>query len=111
MSGAGAGAPGPCTKVRVRLPTQLRELAGSPAEVVVDVAGSVTQRAVLDALERLHPVLQGTVRDRATAKRRAFIRFFAGEADISNDAPDDPLPAAVAQGMEPLVVVGAMAGG
>ncbi|HUB70056.1 MAG TPA: MoaD/ThiS family protein [Acidimicrobiales bacterium] len=97
--------------VRVRLPAQLRVLAGAPAEVTVPVEGLVTQRAVLDALERSHPVLRGTVRDRATAVRRAFIRFFVEETDLSDAAPDDPLPPAVAEGAEPFVIVGAMAGG
>jgi sulfur-carrier protein len=97
--------------VRVRLPTQLRALAGVGAESVVEVAVPVTQRAVLDALERKHPELQGTVRDRASGARRPFIRFYVGESDLSHDSPDDALPAAVAEGREPLVVVGAMAGG
>jgi sulfur-carrier protein len=97
--------------VRVRLPTQLRELAGVGAESVVEVDGPVTQRAVLDALERLHPELRGTVRDRESGKRRAFIRFFVGESDLSSGAPDDALPASVVEGREPLVVIGAIAGG
>jgi len=97
--------------VRVRLPAQLRELARLPPEIVVDVEGTVSQRSVLDAVEHLHPALQGTLRDRVTAKRRAFIRFFVEESDLSNAAPDDPLPEVVATGREPLVVVAAMAGG
>jgi molybdopterin synthase sulfur carrier subunit len=98
--------------VRVRLPAQLRILAGVGPEVVVEVTGPVTQRSVLGELEQQYPVLLGTIRDRATtAKRRPFIRFFAGEADLSNVAPDELLPDAVARGAEVFVVVGAMAGG
>ena len=95
----------------MRLPAQLRELAGLPAEVLVEVNGPVTQRSVLDALEGCHPVLKGTIRDRATAKRRPFIRFYACEEDYSNAAPDDALPDAVVCGAQPLFIVGAMAGG
>ncbi len=95
----------------MRLPAQLRELAGLPAEVLVEVNGPVTQRSVLDALEGSYPVLKGTIRDRATAKRRPFIRFYACEEDYSNAAPDDALPDAVASGAQPLFIVGAMAGG
>ena len=105
------GDPANPVQVRVRLPAQLRELAKLRGEVVVEVAGTVTQNAVLDALEQLHPTLKGTVRDRGTGCRRAFIRFFVGETDLSNTSPDDPLPVAVAAGNEPFVVVGAMAGG
>jgi sulfur-carrier protein len=97
--------------VRVRLPTQLRELAGLPREVRVEVGGQVTQRSVLDALEGCYPVLRGTIRDRVTARRRPFIRFYACEEDYSNAAPDDTLPDAVARGAEPLFIIGAMAGG
>jgi molybdopterin synthase sulfur carrier subunit len=97
--------------VRVRLPAQLRILAGVGSEVLVEVAGHVTQRSVLGALEQHYPVLLGTIRDRTTAKRRPFIRFFAGEADLSNEAPDALLPDAIASGGEVFVVVGAMAGG
>ncbi len=98
-------------EVRVRLPAQLRELAGLPGEVLVDVSGTVTQRSVLDALERRYPVLKGTIRDRDTAKRRPFIRFYACQEDYSNAAPDETLPDAVARGAEPFFIVGAMAGG
>jgi hypothetical protein len=79
--------------------------------VSLDVGGAVTLRSVLDSLEAQLPMLLGTLRDRATARRRPFIRFFAGEADISNASPDALLPQAIARGREPLVVVGAMAGG
>jgi molybdopterin synthase sulfur carrier subunit len=98
-------------EVRVRLPGQLRELAGLPGEVLVDVGGTVTQRSVLDALEGRYPVLKGTIRDRATAKRRPFIRFYACQEDYSNAEPDATLPDAVARGVEPFFIVGAMAGG
>lgn len=97
--------------VRVVLPVHLRDLAGAAREVTVEVDGPVTQRSVLDALEALHPVLAGAIRDRATGRRRAFVRFFAGEVDLSHDAPDTPLPGPVASGAEPFVVLGAMAGG
>lgn len=99
------------SRVRVQLPTQLRELAGAPKEVAVEVGGPVTQRAVLDAVEGRYPVLKGTVRDRVTAKRRPFIRFYCCEEDFSNAAPDDVLPDKVACGAEPFIIVGAMAGG
>ena len=102
---------GHACEVRVRLPAQLRELAGLPGEVLVDVNGTVTQRSVLDALEGRYPVLKGTIRDRATAKRRPFIRFYACQEDYSNAAPDETLPDAVARGAEPFFIVGAMAGG
>ena len=97
--------------VRVRLPAQLRTLAGAPGEVSLEAACPVTQRSVLDALEARYPALGGTVRDRASGKRRAFIRFFADEADLSHEAPDALLPQAVADGREPFVIIGAMAGG
>jgi sulfur-carrier protein len=109
MSGGPGAARG--SDVRVRLPTQLRELARLPREVVVEVNGAVTQRSVLDALEATYPVLKGTIRDRATAARRPFIRFYCCEEDFSNAAPDTALPGKVAGGTEPFIVVGAMAGG
>jgi len=109
--GGGGRGLGGTTSVRVRLPAQLQVLASTRAELSVQVQGPVTQRTVLDALERLHPALRGTVRDRATARRRAFIRFFVGETDLSNADPDDLLPTVVVAGTEALVVVGAMAGG
>lgn len=97
--------------VRVKLPTHLRRLAQVSGEIGLEVTGPVTQRAVLDALEARYPVLRGTVRDHATLRRRAFVRFFACERDLSHDSPDDPLPGPVASGAEPFLVVGAMAGG
>jgi sulfur-carrier protein len=98
-------------RVRVILPAHLRAMAGVDGEVRVEVPGKVTQRSVLDAVEAMYPMLVGTIRDRATAKRRPFVRFFACEEDLSHDAPDTPLPEAVVQGQEPFMVVGAMAGG
>ncbi|HEV3339868.1 MAG TPA: MoaD/ThiS family protein [Pirellulales bacterium] len=97
--------------IRVVLPYHLRTLAGAGAEVELDVPGRVTQRAVLDALESLYPVLRGTIRDHVTHKRRLFLRFFACQEDWSNDSPDAELPAAVASGAEPFYVIGAIAGG
>jgi molybdopterin synthase sulfur carrier subunit len=97
--------------VRVVLPAHLRTLAGVSGEVAVAVAGCVTQRSVLDGLEERFPVLRGTIRDRATARRRPFVRFFACEQDVSHEAPDAPLPDDVAAGKEPFVVLGAIAGG
>jgi len=93
------------------LPAHLRTLARLDGEVKVAVAGPVTQRSVLDALEAEYPMLRGTIRDQVTKQRRAFLRFFACQEDLSNDSPDAPLPEAVAAGTEPLLVVGAMAGG
>ncbi|GIE98624.1 MoaD/ThiS family protein [Paractinoplanes rishiriensis] len=97
--------------IRVVLPPHLRTLAQVSGEVRVEVDGPVTQRQVLDAVERSFPVLVGTMRDRATGKRRALVRFFACEEDLSNEPPDAPLPDRVASGDEPYLVVGAMAGG
>jgi molybdopterin synthase sulfur carrier subunit len=97
--------------IRVVLPAHLRRLASVNGEVRLDVAGPVSQRSVLDALEGRYPMLRGTIRDQETQKRRAFIRFFACEEDLSHDAPDAPLPEAVASGAEPYLIVGAMAGG
>ena len=97
--------------IRVILPTHLRTLAHVDGEVTLDVAGQATQRAVLDALEARYPMLRGTIRDHVTQQRRAFVRFFACAQDLSHDPPDAPLPDAVATGAEPLLVVGAMAGG
>jgi len=97
--------------IRVLIPHHLRTLANSGKEVELEVAVPVTQAAVLDALEVKYPVLRGTIRDRTTHKRRALIRFFACGQDLSHEAPDAPLPAEVATGKEPLMIVGAMAGG
>jgi sulfur-carrier protein len=97
--------------IRVLLPAPLRTLACVEGEVKLHVDGAVTQRSLLDALETRYPVLRGTVRDRVTQRRRAFVRFFAGEDDVSHELPDAPLPEAVATGIEPFVVIGAMAGG
>lgn len=97
--------------IRVVLPAHLRTLAHVAGEISLDVAGPVTQRSVLDALEVRYPMLRGTIRDHATHRRRAFVRFFACEQDLSHDLPDAPLPQAVAIGAEPYLVVGAMAGG
>ena len=97
--------------IRVVLPPHLRTLAGVDREVRVEVAGTVTQRMVLDAVEQQYPMLLGTMRDRRTGKRRALVRFFACEEDLSNEPPDAPLPERVVRGEEPFLVVGAMAGG
>jgi molybdopterin synthase sulfur carrier subunit len=97
--------------IRVVLPAHLRTLAQVQSEVTLAVEGPVTQRAVLDALEARYPVLRGTIRDQVTHQRRAFVRFFACEQDLSHESPDSPLPAAVGIGAEPYLVVGAMAGG
>jgi sulfur-carrier protein len=97
--------------IRVRLPAHLRTLAGVRDEVRVDVVGAATVGAVLDALEARYPVLEGTIRDRATQARRPFVRYFACEEDLSHDPPGTPLPAPVVSGVEPFIVLGAMAGG
>ena len=97
--------------IRVVLPAHLRTLARIDGEVKLDVEGTVTQRAVLDALEARYPMLRGTIRDHVTHTRRAFIRFFACEQDLSHELPDTPLPDAIATGTEPFLIVGAMAGG
>jgi hypothetical protein len=97
--------------IRVVLPPHLRTLARVGNEVKVDVQGQVTQRAVLDALEARYPVLAGTIRDHVTQERRPFLRFFACEEDLSHESPDGLLPAAVASGEEPFMIVGAIAGG
>ena len=99
------------TAVRVILPPHLRALAHVSGTVEVDVDGPVTQRGVLDAVERSFPMLCGTMRDRRTGERRPLVRFFACEEDLSNAPPDEPLPERVARGEEPFMVVGAMAGG
>jgi hypothetical protein len=97
--------------IRVKLPEHLRKLARVHGEVALEVTGPVTQRSVLESLESRYPALRGTVRDHGTGKRRAFVRFFACERDLSHEPPDDPLPEAVVRGDEPFLVVGAMAGG
>jgi hypothetical protein len=97
--------------IRVMLPYHLRTLARVEGEVAVEVEGPVTQRSVLDALEARYPTLRGTIRDHVTQQRRPFVRFFACEEDLSHESPDSPLPEAVANGSEPLLVVGAIAGG
>jgi sulfur-carrier protein len=97
--------------IRVVLPAHLRKLAQVNGEVELDVAGPVTQRSVLDALESRYPMLRGTIRDHVLQRRRAFVRFFACEQDLSHELPDSPLPDAVATGAQPLVVLGAVSGG
>lgn len=97
--------------IRVVLPFHLRRLANINQEVKLEVAGSVTQRSILDALEAQYPMLTGAIRERATQRRRALIRFFACGQDFSHAGPDDPLPAAVAAGAEPFLIIGAIAGG
>ncbi len=97
--------------IRVVLPQHLRTLSGVTGEVLLEVGSPVTQRSVLDALEARYPVLRGTIRDHATFKRRAFVRFYACQEDLSHESPDATLPAAVMEGVEPFMVVGAMAGG
>jgi len=97
--------------IRVVLPAHLRTLAKVSGEVMLEVSGAVTQRTVLDALEARYPMLCGTLRDQVTKQRRPFVRFFACEEDLSHESPDAPLPDAVASAAEPLLVVGAIAGG
>jgi hypothetical protein len=97
--------------IRVVLPAHLRKLARVEREVRLEVAGPITQRAVLDALEARYPVLCGTIRDHVTQRRRPLVRFFACAQDVSHEPPDAPLPDAVASGAEPFMVIGAMAGG
>jgi len=97
--------------IRVVLPSHLRRLASVEGEVRLDIAGAVTQGTVLDALEARYPMLRGTIRDQESKRRRAFMRFFACEEDLSHELPDAPLPDAVAAGREPYLIVGAMAGG
>ena len=97
--------------IRVVLPAHLRNLANISGEVRLDITGGATLRLLLDAVEDRYPMLQGTMRDSRTGQRRAFVRFFACEEDLSNESPDTPLPDRVATGEEPFLVVGAMAGG
>lgn len=105
MTGDGAAT------IRVVLPAHLKNLARVGSEVALEVTGPVTQRLVLDALEKRYPVLRGTIRDQRTGQRRAFVRFYACEEDLSNESPDTPLPEPVVTGKEPFLVIGAMAGG
>ncbi len=97
--------------IRVVLPAHLRTLAGVAGELTLDVAGPVTQRSILDALEAQYPMLEGAIRDHVTRQRRAFVRFFACSEDFSHESSDAPLPEAVAEGREPFLIVGAIAGG
>ena len=97
--------------IRVVIPQHLRTLAHVDGEIQLELEGRVTQRAVLDALEAQYPVLRGTIRDHVTQQRRPFLRFFACEEDLSHESPDTPLPEAVAQGREPFLIIGAIAGG
>jgi molybdopterin synthase sulfur carrier subunit len=97
--------------IRVALPPHLRNLAQVRGDVELEVAGPITQRSVLDALEARYPMLRGTIRDQVTLQRRAFLRFFACEEDLSHESPDATLPDAVASGAEPFIVIGAIAGG
>ena len=97
--------------IRVTLPAHLRKLAHVDGEVSLEVAGQITQRSILDALEARYPMLRGTIRDHASGKRRAFVRFFACGEDLSHESPDTPLPEAVASGAQPFMIVGAIAGG
>ncbi len=97
--------------IRVVVPHHLRTLAHVGSEVALDVKGTVTQRAILDALETAYPMLRGTIRDHTTLERRAFIRFFACQEDLTHEPPDAPLPDDIASGKEPFLVIGAIAGG
>jgi sulfur-carrier protein len=97
--------------IRVVLPYHLRNLAHVGEEIVLEMEGPITQRTVLDAVETRYPMLRGAIRDHVTQQRRAFLRFFACEEDLSHQSPDDPLPEAVVSGKEPFLVIGAIAGG
>ncbi len=97
--------------IRVILPTHLRTLAQAEREVTLDIEGPVTQRTIIDALEARYPMLCGTIRDRASQQRRALVRFFACEEDLSHESPDAPLPEKVASGVEAFYIIGAIAGG
>ncbi|GGG76082.1 MoaD/ThiS family protein [Edaphobacter dinghuensis] len=98
-------------RIRVELPAHLRNLAQVHGEVTLDVAAPITLRSVLDALEATYPMLSGTIRDHTTLQRRPFLRFFACEEDLSHQSPDSPLPEAIATAREPLLIIGAIAGG
>ncbi len=97
--------------IQVALPAHLRTLAGVSGDVSIEVSGTVTQRSVLDALEERYPMLRGTIRDHVTKERRAFLRFFACQEDLTHEPPDAPLPQDVASGKEPFMIIGAIAGG
>jgi molybdopterin synthase sulfur carrier subunit len=97
--------------IRVLLPAHLRTLAGIDDELKIDVNAPVTQRSILDAIEKRYPMLRGTIRDHVTKQRRPFLRFFACEEDLSHESPDAPLPDAIASGAEPFFIIGAIAGG
>jgi sulfur-carrier protein len=97
--------------IRVELPQHLRTLAGVGREVTLEVCAPATQRSLIDAIEASYPMLRGTIRDYSTDRRRAFLRFFACEEDLSHELPDAPLPDAVVSGAEPFLIVGALAGG
>ena len=97
--------------IRVVLPAHLRKLAHVDGEVSLEIAGQITQRSILDALEARYPMLRGTIRDHASGKRRAFVRFFACGEDLSHESPDTPLPEAIATGTQPFMIDGAIAGG
>lgn len=97
--------------IRVVLPAHLRILAQAPGEIDLDVRGEVTQRSILDALETRYPMLRGTIRDQITHQRRAFVRFFACQQDLSHESPDAALPEPIATGLEPFLIIGAIAGG
>lgn len=97
--------------IRIVLPPHLRTLAQTRGDVELEVEGKATQRSLLDALEARYPMLRGTIRDHVTQQRRPFLRFFAGEEDLTHEAPDAPLPETVATGAEPFIVIGAIAGG
>jgi sulfur-carrier protein len=97
--------------IKVVLPAHLRTLARVNGDVELAIAGEVTQRSILDALEERYPMLRGTIRDRVTKERRAFLRFFACSEDVSHQSPDAPLPAAISSGTEPFFIIGAIAGG
>jgi molybdopterin converting factor small subunit len=97
--------------IRVTLPAHLRKLAHVDGEVSLDIAGQITQRSILDALEARYPMLRGTIREHVSGQRRAFVRFFACGDDLSHESPDTPLPQAIATGAQPFMIVGAIAGG
>ena len=97
--------------IRVTLPAHLRKLAQVDGEVSLEIAGQITQRSILDALEARYPMLRGTIREHVSGKRRAFVRFFACGEDLSHESPDTPLPEAIATGAQPFMIVGAIAGG